>query len=49
MNVKSTMVAASSCIASIGKDHLNVAARKASSYEAMEMAVQRFCKDPVGR
>ena len=49
MNVKLTMVGASSCIVSILKDRLNAVAKKASSYEVMAMAVQRFCKDPVGR
>ena len=49
MNVKLTMVAASSCIASILKDRLNAVAKKASSYEVMAMAVRRFCKDLVGR
>jgi hypothetical protein len=48
MNVALTTVAARICIVSIWKDHLNVAAKKASSYEVMVMAVPRLCKDPVG-
>ena len=49
MSVKLTMVAASGCIVSIWKDRLNAVAKKVSSYEVTAMAVQRLCKDPVGR
>ena len=43
------MEAVDNCNASTKKAPINAAVRKASSYEVMEMAVQRFYKDPVGK
>ena len=49
MNANPVMEAVGNYTALTKKAPTNAAARKASSYEAMTMAVQRYYKGPVGK